>query len=306
MDILQLIDRLEELFNDAKAVPFTHNVVVDEDRMLELIDQMRIAIPEEVKKAQQVMAQRDRVMAQAQEEANRTLQLSRDKAEQLIERDMIVQEAQRRAEQILSQARSEAEATRADADNYVVDTLMQLQDQISKLSNQVANGIRMVQEDQMRNAIKEKFEELGKELPAYKHITGFTLMKEKLPITVLGKIKRYEVQKKYMAVILEEEEKKEALLSEEERILAESDIGRKVIACIKEALDIKTPIKLSDSIELDLGADSLGIIELASGLEKRFGLKIDEYISKKGISTVKDLILKVKDFVEEQKGEKNG
>ena len=41
MDILQLIDRLEELFNDAKAVPFTHNVIVDEDRMLELIDQMR-------------------------------------------------------------------------------------------------------------------------------------------------------------------------------------------------------------------------------------------------------------------------
>jgi cell division septum initiation protein DivIVA len=150
MDILQLIDRLEELFNDAKAVPFTHNVVVDEDRMLELIDQMRIAIPEEVKKAQQVMAQRDRVMAQAQEEANRTLQLSRDKAEQLVQKDMIVQEAQRRAEQILAQARSEAEATRADADNYVLDTLMQLQDQVSKLSNQVSNGIRMVQEDQMR------------------------------------------------------------------------------------------------------------------------------------------------------------
>jgi hypothetical protein len=103
-----------------------------------------------VKKAQQVMAQRDRVMAQAQEEANRTLQLSRDKAEQLIERDGIVQEAQRRAEQILSQARNEAEVTRVDADNYVVDTLMQLQDQISKMSNQVANGIRIVQEEQMR------------------------------------------------------------------------------------------------------------------------------------------------------------
>jgi len=150
MDILQLIDRLEELFNDAKAVPFTHNVVVDEDRMLELIDQMRIAIPEEVKKAQQVMAQRDRVMAQAQEEANRTLQLSRDKSEQLIDRDVIVQEAQRRAEQILAQARNEAETTRVDTDNYVVDTLMKLQDQISKISNQVENGIRMVQEEQMR------------------------------------------------------------------------------------------------------------------------------------------------------------
>jgi regulator of protease activity HflC (stomatin/prohibitin superfamily) len=129
--------------------------------MLELIDQMRIAIPEEVKKAQQVMAQRDRVMAQAQEEANRTLQLSREKADQLLQKDVIMQEAQRRADQIVSQARGEADATRADADNYVVDTLMQLQEQIAKLSNQVSNGIRVVQEEQMRKTtgnVSEKVE----------------------------------------------------------------------------------------------------------------------------------------------------
>ena len=161
MDILQLIDRLEELFNDAKAVPFTHNVIVDEDKMLELIDQMRIAIPEEVKKAQQVMAQRDRVMAQAQEEANRTLQIAREKADQMLQKDIIMQEAQRRADQIISQGRAEAESTRADADNYVVDTLMQLQEQIAKIGNQVSNGIRMVQEEQMRKEtgnISEKIE----------------------------------------------------------------------------------------------------------------------------------------------------
>jgi regulator of protease activity HflC (stomatin/prohibitin superfamily) len=158
MDILQLIDRLEELFNDAKAVPFTHNVVVDEDKMLELIDQMRIAIPEEVKKAQQLVAQRDRVMAQAQEEANRTLQIARDKADQLVQKDIVTQEAQRRADQILAQARAEAEGVRADADNYVLDTLMQLQDQIAKMSNQVNNGIRVVQEEQMRKVGIEKAE----------------------------------------------------------------------------------------------------------------------------------------------------
>ncbi len=152
MDILQLIDRLEELFNDAKAVPFTHNVVVDEDRMLELIDQMRVAIPEEVKKAQQVVAQRDRVMAQAQEEANRTLQIARDKAEQMMQKDMIVQEAQRRAEQILAQARSDAEATRADADAYVLETLMSLQEQLAKLTNQVNNGIRVLQDERGRKS----------------------------------------------------------------------------------------------------------------------------------------------------------
>jgi cell division septum initiation protein DivIVA len=150
MDILQLIDRLEELFNDAKALPFTHNVVVDEDKMLELIDQMRIAIPEEVKKAQQVVAQRDRVMAQAQEEANRTLQIARDKADQMVQKDIVTQDAQRRAEQILSQARAEAEDIRADADNYVLDTLIQLQEQIEKLGNQVTNGVRVMQEEQMR------------------------------------------------------------------------------------------------------------------------------------------------------------
>jgi len=152
MDILQLIDRLEELFNESKALPFTHNVVVDEDRMLELIDQMRIAIPEEVKKAQQVIAQRDRVMAQAQEEANRTIALAREKAEQLAHKDNIVAEAQRRADQILSQARADAEATRVDADNYVLDSLTNLQNEIEKLGNQVRNGIHTIEDEQMRKA----------------------------------------------------------------------------------------------------------------------------------------------------------
>ncbi len=150
MDILQLIDRLEELFNEARAVPFTHNVVVDEDRMLEVIDQMRIVIPDEVKKANQVLSQRDRFLAQAQEEADRTIALARDKAEQIAARDNIVIEAQRRAEQILAQARADAEATRRDADDYVVDTLVQLQDSLEKILNQVRNGVITVQQDQLR------------------------------------------------------------------------------------------------------------------------------------------------------------
>ena len=55
MDILHLVDRLEELFNESRPIPFTHNVVVDEDRMLDLIDQMRVAIPDQVKKAQKLV-----------------------------------------------------------------------------------------------------------------------------------------------------------------------------------------------------------------------------------------------------------
>ncbi len=153
MDILQLIDRLEELFNDAKAVPFTHNVVVDEDRMLEIIDQMRIVIPDEVKKAQQVLSQRDRFLAQAQEEADRTIALAREKAEQIAAKDNIVVEAQRRAEQIITQARADAEATRRDADDYVVDTLVQLQNNLERVLNQVRNGVLTIQEDQLRKGV---------------------------------------------------------------------------------------------------------------------------------------------------------
>jgi regulator of protease activity HflC (stomatin/prohibitin superfamily) len=152
MDILQLIDRLEELFNESRALPFTHNVMVDEDRMLELIDQMRIAIPEEVKKAQQLIAQRDRVMAQAQEEANRTLALAREKADALTQKDSIAVEAQRRAEQIKAQALIDAENTRADADNYVLDSLTQLQNELDKISGQVRNGIHKLEDEQLRKA----------------------------------------------------------------------------------------------------------------------------------------------------------
>ncbi len=150
MDILQLIDRLEELFNESKAIPLTRNVMVDEDRMLDIIDQMRIAIPEEVKKAQQLLGQRDRVLAQAQEEANRTLELARQKAEQLVSKDMVAQEAQRRADQVVVQARAQADGIRADADDYVIDSLTQLQAELERITNQVNNGIRAVQDDRAR------------------------------------------------------------------------------------------------------------------------------------------------------------
>jgi hypothetical protein len=152
MDILQLIDRLEELFNESKAIPLTRNVMVDEDRMLDIIDQMRIAIPEEVKKAQQLLGQRDRVLAQAQEEANRTLEIARQKADQLISKDLVMQEAQRRADQLLTQARAEAEGIRGDADDYVINSLTQLQEELERITNQVNNGIRTVRDEQARRA----------------------------------------------------------------------------------------------------------------------------------------------------------
>jgi cell division septum initiation protein DivIVA len=148
MDILHLVDRLEELFNQSRPIPLTHSVIVDEDRFLDIIDQMRISIPEEVKKAQQVSAQKEQVLAQAQNEATRTLQLAREKADQLVEKESLTADAQRRAAQILEQARIEAEQIRIGADHYALDGLLGMEVELERLINQVRNGIQVLEQKQ--------------------------------------------------------------------------------------------------------------------------------------------------------------
>lgn len=155
MDILHLVDRLEELFNESRPIPLTHNVIVDEDRFLDIIDQMRISIPEEVKKAQQVYSQKDRILAQAQEEANRTLVLAREKADQLVEKDGLAQEAQKRAGQIIEQARMEAENIKVGADQYALDSLLNLDMELERVMTQVRNGIQILEEKKIPHSAQE-------------------------------------------------------------------------------------------------------------------------------------------------------
>ena len=144
MDILHLVDRLEEIFNAGTALPLTHKLMVDEDRVLEIIDQMRVSIPEEVKKSQQVLAQRDRILAQAQEEATRTVQLAKEKGEQLVGREALVQAAQSKSEQLMQAARADAEAIRAEADDYTLDVLTKLEAELVKSLTQARNGIAKI------------------------------------------------------------------------------------------------------------------------------------------------------------------
>lgn len=147
MDILQLVDRLEDLLNQSRPLWFTNNVIVDEDKMLDIIDQMRVAIPDEIKKSQQFLAQRDRIFAQAQEEANRTIAIAREKSEQLVERDSIVQAAKARAEEIIKQSQADVEQTRRESDEYVIETLTKLEMELDLYINQVRNGIHTLQKD---------------------------------------------------------------------------------------------------------------------------------------------------------------
>jgi hypothetical protein len=160
MDILHLVDRLEEMINQSRSIPFTHNIIVDEDKMLDLIDQMRVAIPEEVKKSQQVLSQKDRVMAQAKEEADRTINIAKEKSQKLADRDSIVQESKKKASQIETEAEIKANKTQSEADEYVAETLTNLEIALERVLNQVLNGIFILEEDQ------KKLEEPPAEQPA--------------------------------------------------------------------------------------------------------------------------------------------
>jgi vacuolar-type H+-ATPase subunit H len=157
MDILQLVDRLEELFNQSRPIWLTHSVIVDEDKFLDIIDQMRIAVPEEVKKAKQLYSQKDRVLAQAQEEANRTVELARQKATELVEKEALVEEAQRRSTQIIDQGRAEAEDIKVGADQYSMDALNNLIIELERIITQARNGL-MVLEQKKRAAPPPKKE----------------------------------------------------------------------------------------------------------------------------------------------------
>ena len=144
MDIQHLVDRLEELVNSGRHLPFTDNTLVDEQRALEIIDQMRISVPEEIEKARRVLRERDRIMAQANEEAARIRELAREKSETLIQRDSITQAAKARAGSIVEQSRQEADAVRREADQYVIDVLSDLEDALMRTVNVVRNGISHV------------------------------------------------------------------------------------------------------------------------------------------------------------------
>ena len=114
----------------------------------DIIDQMRISIPDEIKRSQQILAQRDRILAQAKEEHDRTIEIAKEKREQLTSSSEITAEAKKRADQIISQAYTEAEVIKREADKYALDTLKRLELEMDRTINQVRNGIRTLQRDQ--------------------------------------------------------------------------------------------------------------------------------------------------------------
>ena len=155
MDILHLVDRLEELVNEGRRLPLSNKVMVDERKIWDLIDQMRISIPEEVKRAKRTNQERDRIIAQAHEEAARMVDLKREEAATLVSEHELTKAADERATTIVERAKRDAESLRADADEYVIQVLDNLGADLERALKEVRNGIARVQESQRSPAEEE-------------------------------------------------------------------------------------------------------------------------------------------------------
>jgi vacuolar-type H+-ATPase subunit H len=168
VDIQHLVDRLEDLIDEGRHVWLSKFTLIDEERTLEIIDQMRISVPEQIEKASRLINQRDRLLAQANEEAARIVQLAQERSDEMTNRDAIVQTAQNRAKNIIEQARREAEGIRTEADAYVMDVLRELESQLMRNMNTVRNGIAQVSEEReaSRARLQAAFQEATAEITA--------------------------------------------------------------------------------------------------------------------------------------------
>lgn len=162
MDIQHLVDSLEQALNDSTRVPLSAYLIVNEEKVYSLLDQMRVAVPEEIRRANRIEAEKDRILAQAKEEAERIRELARQEAAELVKRDAIVNAAQHRAENIVERARRDSEALRQDADVYIVDVLNRLEEDLTRTLKVVQNGMQKVEADRQAIAQAAASEQLAR------------------------------------------------------------------------------------------------------------------------------------------------
>src|ERR1700739_5009703 len=118
MDVLVLIDKLDDLVHNARAVPLTGQVRVDKEEIYDILDQMRATIPEEIKQARWIVKERQEMLAEAKREAERIVKEARERQERMVSEEEITKQAERAAEDIIEDARGREREIRLGADGY--------------------------------------------------------------------------------------------------------------------------------------------------------------------------------------------
>jgi len=140
MDIMALIDRIEELVDSGRTVPFSSSKMVDPEKVYEIIDEIRAQFPDEVKQARWIVKERQEMLEEAEKEANRILEDAKSRADDIASEQEIVKLAEQQAADILDNARAREREIRLGADDYADEMLANLEVNLGKLLTAVQRG----------------------------------------------------------------------------------------------------------------------------------------------------------------------
>lgn len=152
MDILYLVDRLENLIASSRRMPLVNSIMIKEGDILNIIDQMRTSIPDEVKQARRIIQEKERILAQAQADASTLLSRAREESERAMNREGLLRAAEMRSQELMRQAEEQAhtlvqqaeehcEHLKLDADAYVAETLRNLKEHLASIEMDVSRTI---------------------------------------------------------------------------------------------------------------------------------------------------------------------
>lgn len=140
MDVLRLLEELEEIVESGSSIPFAHKVLVDKDEILEIIKEIRLHLPDEVKQAQWIKEERQRILVEAQQEAEAIIQEANEHIAAMVEQDEITKIARKQAEDIITQAQTGAKEMRLGARDYADEILSKVQQTLTDLVETINNN----------------------------------------------------------------------------------------------------------------------------------------------------------------------
>lgn len=127
MDLLELIDALEETIDRSASIPLSGKSLMDKDELLDLIEELRLKMPDDLKQAKWVKEERQRILHEAQKEASAIIKEAEDKLIPMINEHEISRRAEEHAQEIIAKAEARAQEIRKGVNQYSDDMLAGLQ-----------------------------------------------------------------------------------------------------------------------------------------------------------------------------------
>ncbi len=133
MDVLKLIDEIEDIIEAGTSLPFSSKVMVDKVELLEIITDVRIRLPDEIKQASWIKEERERILDEAQKDADAIAKQAEEKLEELINKEEVKKRAEQRAEHIVNNAQANAKEIRLGSIDYADGLLLEQQEKLKEL-----------------------------------------------------------------------------------------------------------------------------------------------------------------------------